>query len=275
MLVSHRYRFIFLKTRKTAGSSIELAFEPYARPEGWSPPEGDLSFKTEAVVNEAGIIGARGREAKKGAPFIDHVPAQRVRKRLPRRVWNDYFKFCTIRNPWDKTVSYFHYAHKAVHGRPSHVIVEKFREWLETDRHLRARDRPITWIGDDPITDGHIRYHRLEEDAAAIAEHLGITEPLKIGGIHTEFRNSDKLPYVDYYDDTAREIVARSFADEIEYYGWNFDNTAEVWGPIAAPRKTRVWSIWPFGKAPRSGKPAAGRKMMMGAAGNGSLPTNE
>lgn len=57
MLVSHRHRFIFVKTRKSAGSSVELAFEPFARPEGSTPPGGEWGFATEEMVTDAGVVG--------------------------------------------------------------------------------------------------------------------------------------------------------------------------------------------------------------------------
>lgn len=274
MLVSHRYRFIFLKTRKTAGSSVELAFEPYARPEGWTPPEGDLTFATEEMVSEAGIIGARSPEPKQGATFIDHMPARKLRKQLPADVWKNYFRFCTVRNPWDKTVSFFHFAHKGVRDNDPETIVRRFRRWLHSNRHIRVRDKPITFIGKKSVTNGHIRYHRLAEDAAAVAEHLGIREPLNIGGIHTEFRKRDALTYVDYYDDDARLLVARSFAHEIGFYGWTFDNSVEIEGPILA-RKSSWWSLWRRGGSAVGDKPAAGRMAILGTAGNGSSSTNE
>lgn len=34
MLISHRKRFIFTKTAKTAGTSVESYFEQYCMPEG-------------------------------------------------------------------------------------------------------------------------------------------------------------------------------------------------------------------------------------------------
>ena len=57
MLVSHRYKFIFTKTVKTAGTSIESYFEKYCMPEG----EWKESHNREEYVSETGIIGYRGR----------------------------------------------------------------------------------------------------------------------------------------------------------------------------------------------------------------------
>lgn len=280
MLVSHRYRFIFLKTRKTAGSSVELAFEPYARPEGWTPPEGDVTFATEQMVSEAGIVGARSREPKMGADYIDHMTARSLRLRLSRRVWNGYFKFCTIRNPWDKTVSFFHHAHKHLRDEPPRTLARRFRRWLQTGHYERVKDLPIAWIGGRPVTDGFIRYHRLEEDAAAVAEHLGIPEPLRIGGVHTQYRDKDRMSYVDYYEDDTRELVAKSFADEIAHFGWTFDNSVEIDVPQARPEPGFVSSL--LARLGGQGRPAAarndpasGRQAALSASAERASQTNE
>ncbi|MEQ8693689.1 MAG: hypothetical protein RIC89_22990 [Pseudomonadales bacterium] len=43
-----------------------------------------------------------------GRKFFKHIAAERIRERIPRQVWEGYFKFCVERNPFDKTLSHFH-----------------------------------------------------------------------------------------------------------------------------------------------------------------------
>ena len=53
-LVSHKHQFVFLKTRKTAGTSIEMLLEPFCAPPGHVPVE-----RTEGMVTPHGVIGHR------------------------------------------------------------------------------------------------------------------------------------------------------------------------------------------------------------------------
>jgi hypothetical protein len=53
MLVSHQRKFIYTKTVKTAGSSVESYFEPYCI----SPEEYPLHRPGELHESEQGIIG--------------------------------------------------------------------------------------------------------------------------------------------------------------------------------------------------------------------------
>ena len=56
MLFSRRYRFIYAKTAKTAGTSVEDYVEPYCMRLGEQTP----SHIREACESEAGIVGFHG-----------------------------------------------------------------------------------------------------------------------------------------------------------------------------------------------------------------------
>src|SRR4029453_8467383 len=115
MLVSHRHRFIYTKTMKTAGTSVEVYFEPYCMPAGtWQ-----FSHHRSQQISDAGIIGFRGpRQHRPEVKWWNHMPAATIRERVGPEVWDGYFKFCVIRNPFDKAISVFHFAkaHRARWG---------------------------------------------------------------------------------------------------------------------------------------------------------------
>ncbi|GMR18819.1 MAG: hypothetical protein BMS9Abin33_1262 [Gammaproteobacteria bacterium] len=41
--------------------------------------------------------------------FFNHMPAYLVQCRIPGKIWNNYFKFCVERNPWDKMLSHYYF----------------------------------------------------------------------------------------------------------------------------------------------------------------------
>ena len=75
MLVSHRKKFIYTKTTKTAGTSIESYFEKYCLPEN----EWIESHDREFYIGETGIIGCRGNKCKEDDIFISHDPAIKIK----------------------------------------------------------------------------------------------------------------------------------------------------------------------------------------------------
>jgi hypothetical protein len=102
MLISHKKQFIYTKTIKTAGTSVESYFEKFCMPEG----DWEFARTREEYVGKEGIIGYRGIEAR-GKKWRNHMSAIEIRNNIGKAIWDSYFKFCVIRNPFDKLVSRF------------------------------------------------------------------------------------------------------------------------------------------------------------------------
>ena len=106
MLISHLHRFIYTKTFKTAGTSVESYFEPFCM----GPDEWALSHDREAYESAYGVIGYRGPHLEAGMRWWNHMPAAEVKAAVGDAVWQRYYKFCVVRNPFDRAVSAFYFA---------------------------------------------------------------------------------------------------------------------------------------------------------------------
>lgn len=82
MIISHKYKYIFIRPFKTAGSSIEKYLIDYA-------------FDSETDV----------KSLKKGEG--PHITAQKIKNNMNPDDWDSYLKISTERNPWDKIISWF------------------------------------------------------------------------------------------------------------------------------------------------------------------------
>ncbi|MGH8553332.1 MAG: sulfotransferase family 2 domain-containing protein, partial [Methylococcales bacterium] len=155
MIVSHKYRFIFIKTVKTAGTSIETYLS------GWC---GDEDIVTPVDPPEP------GHRPRNHAGFYNHMPGQEIRTLIGVDTWSSYFKFCFERNPWDKMVSWYFYW-KTRFNRPA----VGFQEFLQ--------QRPFPMDFDKYAIDGKIavdfigQYEHLLEDFRRVCGHLGIPVP--------------------------------------------------------------------------------------------------
>ncbi|MFQ3619007.1 MAG: sulfotransferase family 2 domain-containing protein, partial [Cyanobacteriota bacterium] len=117
MLVSHGYQFIYTKTLKTASTSVEAYFEPFCVEAG----AVNLARVREESVSAAGIVGYRGPAKPEGCRWWNHMPAAQIRDQLGQETWTRYFKFCVIRNPYEKAISAFYFGrsqHKARSDSP-------------------------------------------------------------------------------------------------------------------------------------------------------------
>lgn len=228
MIVSHRHRFIFLKTMKTAGTSVEIALSRFCGEDDIITP---ITEEDEAVRAELGYPGPRnyvmpfaqygprdwGRLVLKGRRLrlYNHSPAHEVRRVLGPGVWNRYFKFCFERDPWDKAISLYYWRFREG-PRPS---LSDYLRSPEAGRMLRWGGAAIYRIGDELAVDHVGRYEDLEVELGRIAERLGLPDrpvlPRVKGGVR-----KDRRSYREVLSEEDMAAVAERCSDVIELMGY-------------------------------------------------------
>lgn len=231
MIVSHRHRFIFLKTRKTAGSTLEVVLSRVCGPDDIVTPLGP---KDEALRLDHGprnyrlpmwrwplnglLKELRGRHP--GTRWTGHYPhmrAKAVRRLVGEEVWSSYYKITSERNPWDRQVSLYYWRMRNMADPPS------FEQYLRgSDRRaLRLGNFDIYSIGGRVIVDDVILYHDMRAGLERIFDRLAIPLPDEIPGAKTGIRPGSD--YRTYYTEETRELIARCYAREIDVFGFSFD----------------------------------------------------
>ena len=106
VLVSHKYKFIYIKNKKVAGSSVESFFGKYC-----IDPKKVYNYNDDISqhIDEFGIIGSRLSGLKNSDKWKNHKDAKSIRDDLGKEKFDEYLKFCVIRNPYDKMVSYYYW----------------------------------------------------------------------------------------------------------------------------------------------------------------------
>lgn len=200
MIISHRYRFIFVKTIKTAGTSIEVYLSPHCG-------EQDILTPVQPPVE--------GHEPRNFGRFYNHFSAWGIRHVIPPEVWRGYFKFCVERNPWDKMVSDFCMArHRA--GKEL-----AFGDYLARGRFPRSWEL-YTDEQDSILVDRVLRWERLDEELGDVFGRLGVPWA---GSLDVRAKSGYRPPgrhYREWYEPEQRDHVARIFAKEIDAFGYEF-----------------------------------------------------
>ena len=229
MIVSHAHRFIFLKTKKTAGTSVELALTELCGPDDVITP------LTE--IDEARRLGGRGaqnwrlhgwwgskrplfrrRWFKYSAAdygFYNHMPAIEARALIDDEVWRSYFKFAFDRNPWDRQVSFYHHRYRNEKVPPS------FACFMHDDPRARINNYDIYSIEGGVAVDFIGRYEHLEDDLKVALDRVGLCLKTELPHAKATFRRTN-LPYRNYYDNDTRAIVAQWYAREIALLNYEF-----------------------------------------------------
>jgi hypothetical protein len=222
MLVSHTAQFIFFKTVKTGGTSVELALQKLFLPRS-------VAKKQPFYEDGNGIVGARGASPAK-ENYWSHMTALEVYRKLGYSTFNRYRRISIVRNPFDKVVSQFFF--REHRGENFAVDKTKFNAYVRAAQRLPV-DRNIYSIKKIICCTHLMFYERLQEDFNAVLRELsgGEHREAELGRHKAGFRDKS-IPYQDYYDPDSRDLVAKAFDFELENFGYSFAGKGL---PAAAP----------------------------------------
>jgi hypothetical protein len=230
MILSHKYKFIFIKTNKTAGTSIEIAFSKICGDKDIITPitkedekkRRELNYKTKqnylASISEYNFVDILKLIFlfKKKKRFYNHISAQEIKDRVEKNIWENYYKFTVERNPWDRVTSLYYWRFKNRAKPP-------FKEFIESEipSILKQRGIQLYTIDGKIVVDRICKFEQLEEDIEKIRQDLGINEDLELPKAKGKTRKTG-VTYQDLFNEETKNIIYRKFKEEIEYLGYNF-----------------------------------------------------
>jgi hypothetical protein len=213
MIVSHQHRLIFLKTRKTAGTSVEIALSRICGPDDVITP---LTDEDEAL---RAAVGGRAPQNTEAPPLpvkpFNHMPARGVRRVVGREVWRDYHRVAIERNPWDLVVSHYYWRYRNEDPPPFEDYVR-----LPAVRTLADKNAKIYRLRGRIAVDRLMRHESLDADLAALWAQQGLPGAPDLPRAKAYSRQSRS--YRDLYTDETRDLVADRFAAVIADLGYDF-----------------------------------------------------
>ena len=219
MLISYSRNFLFVHIAKTGGTSVRAALRRY-RWGGWySVPLGLASLANQIT---------RPRH-KLGLKFPRHAKAVAALEMLPTDVYQGFFKFAIVRNPWDLQVSSYHHIHRE---KPEVLAgVTSFEDFLKLkfdperdydfmlDISAELQHEYLVDLQGNVIVDFIGRYENLQVDFCSICQRIGIPAP-ELPHLR---RAEDRRDYRSYYTDELAELVAHHYRRDLEILGYTFD----------------------------------------------------
>jgi hypothetical protein len=213
VIASHAHRFIFLKTRKTAGTSVEIALSKVCG------PDDVITLISPEDEQLRAAAGGRGPQNFQSPPLprkaFNHMSARLVRDAVGLQAWRGYYKFAIERNPWDAVVSLYYWKYKDREQLPDFDTYVS-EEWIEQ----LANNRRMYRIRGRLVVDRVLRYEHLDTELAEVWEHLGLPGEPDLPRAKGNARPAGH--YRELYSDASRERVGQVFADAIEAFGYEF-----------------------------------------------------
>lgn len=219
MILSTAQRFIFIHVPKTGGTSVHGALahlDVFHRVRS-----GDIAARRAAAL-------ANGLP-EDAAEFRQHTSAAAAIKTLGRAVFDAYYSFCFVRNPWDVAVSWFHYRlyTSQIDGHGDAKAAGTFEKYA---RHflagpgggrLAGAQHPYV-VADGAVAVRHVhRFEDFRRNFADVVAHLSLeTLPLD------HFNQSHHAPWTTYYTRETFAIVEKLVARDADLFGYPRDPAA-------------------------------------------------
>jgi hypothetical protein len=228
VIVSHQYRFIFIKTRKTAGTSVEIALSKYCGPDDIL---ARISPEDEATRRERGYPGAQNYELplsslslrewgqyvrrRRRPSFFNHVSATAVRQHIDSSVWESYYKFSLERNPFDRILSSYYWVNRQEPRPP-------LTDWLRAGG-LNLFPVPAIYRIDGRIAvDDVFRYEDgLDHAMERVAERLELPDVPELARAKTGVR-TDRRSHREVLGDIDRSLIETRFAETFQDFDYEW-----------------------------------------------------
>ena len=194
VMISHDPPFIFVHLTKTAGTSVDYTLKHLAE-----IPEGKHKVKHETILQLL-------KQCKKDP--------------------SEYFKFTTVRNPFDRLLSNYFYRVERLKDPKILDLDMSFSEWITGEKGYSFKDTMVkrtmySWISDkkgNMLMDYIIRFENLQEGFSEVCQKIGV--PAK--ELPHTFK-TDHEHYSSYYSPEAVECVNKHYKKDLESFKYNYE----------------------------------------------------
>lgn len=249
MIVSHQHRFVFLKTAKTAGTSIEVLLRRFCGPDDIITPitpideqaplaEGlaPRNYAADPALERAycdHVAAGRLDEAlachRHATPFFNHMSATALRARLGEALLRDYFVFTVERHPYDRAISrgafdlgLAAYRTGQTSSPEPDAVIARIRQRIAAGARNDFSNWYIYAIDDRVAADAVIFYEHMHDGLETVLSRLGLGGRIDVaaslphfkGGIRPDGLTRAMLPQ------DCRTAIRRFCAREFETFGY-------------------------------------------------------
>lgn len=210
MPISKENKCIFIHIPKCAGSSIESALGMH----------GDIDYiglkpYLKQKINDETLFGCEAQ----------HYSALEIRNIVNKDIFENYFKFSIVRNPWERFISHVAWS-KGIWDKSNtltksdvDLALKKLKETPENllNNHLKHQWKYLCDENGNILCDYVGRFESLTNDWSIVCKEIGVdlSLPKRMVSHHEH--------YSKYLDDDQVDFLASFYEKDISQFGYQFE----------------------------------------------------
>lgn len=252
MIISFKHNFIFMKSHKVAGTSVEIALSHSLGPDDIATPispederlrlafgQGPQNYLAPASKAHEQAFIEQVRTAAKPehahdyyralkVPMIyqNHMHASELMALLDPEFWQRSYKFSIERHPYEKAVSFAWFFRNIIINKADgtiHRLEDRLGDLSQTiDFVLKRRlirNYDIYAVDQQVVADKVVRYEHLEEDLRAVEEQIGLPILSHLPRTKANSRK-DRTPAKHVLSSQQKEAIQSLCAEEFALFGY-------------------------------------------------------
>jgi hypothetical protein len=210
MIISHKYKFIFIAVPKTGSQTVKKLFRSFLEEnneqhicyvkrlqeisKGYFLEPHRISYENKPMIKE------NHNTVCERIAFFEHQTAQQIKNIIGDDIFNDYFKFVFVRDPIDRLIStyYFFNKNQLFFQQPTPNTLYDFYTKNNNRIHLSPQYKFVYGDNGELLVD-YVGYtHKMNECLEYICKKLNISMFNNVPKLN---KTTNKMVYIDNYVD--------------------------------------------------------------------------
>ncbi len=206
MIISHKHKFIFFAIPKTGTHSVRQALREHFGPDD---------------IEQVGLFVQKRFSFPELKDFSSgHVSVKQIQPIIGDAVFNEYFKFAFVRNPFDRFVSYCSFMSRdtgAFAANPKEFMKYILMQLKPLDHLLFKPQCEFVVDQDEKLAVNFIgRNESMQNSYDEICSKIGIPSAT-LGLVNSSLHR----PYMEYYDSETLELVTNQYKKDFDLFGYH------------------------------------------------------